>query len=329
MDEINQHVGNWRKGRRRARRLARRDPRFRVVDGSFFKTISELARTVKNLVHREGNKRFPGGFLPADVAVMLNQLRITFDLLIFINCDERRDEDPSYRHGYSFVALPLIRTLIDGFYNITFLLDHPTETRAFRLSGYKKMLDSLKAEEQLYGKEKGWPEFIAQERDRLRIGYEDDGFGVLDLSEKVRWNTLSIYLQSDPALDDEHKKLMRRFSYGPWRQYSEMSHVSFRGVHELFIYLNTDDAPHEQREMILERAEREMTTHLGRAAAILLALLTEIQAAFSFDGHNVNQRLHAAWRGVLQMPEGEEMFNLRYRDLMNVRKILDSPSVTS
>jgi hypothetical protein len=189
------------------------------------------------------------------------------------------------------------------------------------------MLDAISAEEQLYGAEKGWPEHIAQQRELLRIGYEADKFSLQDLAGKAKWTLLGSYLQSDPALDSSHKKVVRRFTYGPWRQYSEISHVTFRGVHELFVFLNTYDAPHAQREPILERAERELTAHLGRSAAVLLALITEIQATFKFDGHNINSRLHEMWRSIVNFPEGEEMFTLRYKDLMEDNGIGDTATV--
>ena len=126
--------------------------------------------------------------------------------------------------------------------------------------------------------------------------------------------------------DSDHKKLMRRFVHGPWRQYSEISHVTFRGVHELFEFLNTDEAPHQYRPAILERAERSITQHLGRAAAVLLAVVTEIQVVYGFAGHNVNARLHAMWRSMVSFPDGEDIYNFHYKALMETNKIMDVPS---
>lgn len=264
--------------------------------------------------------------MSADIAVMLNEMRVTFEFLCYLNADERRDTDPDYRHGYSFVTLPLVRTLIDGLYNITALLDDPGKARLFRLSGYKRMLAALGEEEALHGSEKGWPEYIRQQRDILRIGYEADNFDEEALKQKAEWQTLSRYLQSPPADDSEHKMLMRRLTYGHWRQYSEMSHMTFRGVHELFEMLNTEEAPHEFRPSILERAERSLTMHLGRAAALLLAAVTEAQAAYRFEGHDVNARIHAMWRGMVAFPEGQDMYDARYNALIEQKGIKDMPS---
>jgi hypothetical protein len=321
-----ERVGDWRKSKRRAQRIALRDPSVKVIDVSFFQTLAELANTAKNLVGREGHERFPGSYISADIAVMLNQLLLTFDLLRFVNADECRDNDPHYRHGYSFVVLPLIRTLIDGFYNITVLLDDPGKARVFRLSGYKRMLAALMAAEELYGKESGWPEYIAQQRGFMRTGYTADGFSEEHLQEKADWVLLGRYLQSPATADSDHKKLMRRFIHGPWRLYSEISHVTFGGVHELFDVLNTGDAPHQYRSAILERAERSLTQHLGRAAAVLLAVVSEIQVVYRFDGHNMNKRLHAMWRAMVNFPDGAEMYSLHYKALMEANKITDAPS---
>jgi hypothetical protein len=318
-----ERVGDWRKGKGRAKRIALRDPSVKVIDCSFFQPLAELANAVKNLVAREGHQRFPGSPISADIAVMLNQLRVTFDLVRFVNADERRDNDPGYRLGYSFVALPLTRTLIDGFYNITVLLDDPSKARVFRLSGYKRMLAALRADEELYGKESGWPEYIAQQRGFIRTGYTADGFREEHLQDKADWVLLSRYLQSPAADDSDHKKLMRRFIHGPWRQYSEISHVTFRGVHELFEVLNTDAAPHQHRSAIFERAERSLTQHLGRTATVLLAVISEIQAVYRFEGHSVNARLHAMWREMVNFSEGKEMYTLHYKALMETNRITD------
>ncbi len=338
MDHLDvEQVGDWRKGKRGVKRLAQRDPSVKLVDASFFGPLARLARTMKHLVVREGSSRFPSSTVSADIAVMLNQLIVTFDLLCFLNADERRDNDPDYRLSYSFVALPLIRTLIDGFYNITVLLDDPYKGRLFRLSGYKRMLAALKVDEDQYGTEKGWPEYIKQQRELLQIGYTADGFTYSELHSKDDWVLLGRYLPSLPADDSDHQKLVRRFTFGFWRQYSEISHVTFRGVHELFEFLNREDAPHYYRPAIsaraeraltqhIGRAERALTQHIGRAAAVLVALITEIQAAYRFTGHNVNSRIHEAWRGMVNFPDGEDIYNFHYKALMEAKKIVDVPS---
>ncbi len=256
---------------------------------------------------------------------MLNQLNTTFQLICFLNADERRDNDPDYRLKYSFVALPLVRTLIDGFYNITVLLNDPGKARVFRLSGYKRMLASLQDEELLYCNQAGMTEFITQQREMLRIGYTSDGFTAADLHEQADWVLLGAYLSSKPQ-DTAHKALFRRFLHGQWRQYSEISHVTFRGIHELFEVLNTDNAPHDVRPAILERAERALTQHLGRSAAVLLAVLTEIQAVYHFEGHNINSRLHAMWKGLCQFPDGLDLFQQHYEGLLARKHITDTPS---
>ena len=317
---MTEQSGDWRKGRRRATRLALRGSSTTLVNASFFTELTSLANTIKNLAAREGHISFPGSSISEDIALMLNQLRVTFDLLCFINADETREEHPFYRVGYSFVTLPLIRTLIDGFYNITLLLDDPSKARAFRLSGYKRMLASLKEEEELYGNEIGWPEYIAHQRYLLRINWSSNGIRDEQLKQKVEWLLLSRYLQSHPAKDSTHKKLMRRFVHGPWREYSEISHVTFRGVYQLVEVLNFSDTAHQRRPAVLEGAERSIGQHLGRAATILLALLTEIQVVYRFKGHNVNARLHAMWRNAVSFYEGEEIFNLHYKELFSKQK---------
>jgi hypothetical protein len=94
---------------RKQKRLKRRDPSLPLVDaGKFAQQLAELGRTVTYSVEREGHLRLPQSAIPIDTAIILRQLLHTYNLILFINADERRDDDTAYRQSYSFVILPLV-----------------------------------------------------------------------------------------------------------------------------------------------------------------------------------------------------------------------------
>ena len=55
---------------------------------------------------------------------------------------------------------------------------------------------------------------------------------------------------------------------------------------------------------------------LTRASAILLCILTELQAFFRFDGARINERLHEVWNALMPAPEVKDLYDSRYAELM-------------
>jgi hypothetical protein len=70
------------------------------------------------------------------------------------------------------------------------------------------------------------------------------------------------------------------------------------------------------RDNILDGGERLIALHLARAAGLLLATITEIQGAFKFIGHSVNERIVEMWSHLQVFPEARELYDERYKVLM-------------
>ncbi len=81
------------------------------------------------------------------------------------------------------------------------------------------------------------------------------------------------------------------------------------------------DVPHDERPKLEEMALRGIFRHMVRAAAILLCILTEIQAYFRFDGARINERLYEVWNALLPAPEVKDLFDSRYTQLMQEKGI--------
>jgi hypothetical protein len=292
---------------------ARFDPNLPIVDaGRFAQQIADLAETLRNKIEREGPQNFPHPNVTTDVGVILSQLIWTYNLLRWINADTTRQGASGYREAYTFVSLPLVRTLIDRFYNCTALLDDPSRSRSFRISGFFRLRRALREDEERYKNDPGWQKDFQNRHSILRKGLAQDRLTDADLDDrKNKWPLLGDYLDRKP--DTPHKQLLRRISLGFWREYSSISHASYDGLVQLFPFIARDRLPHGMRTPELDNyGLRSLAMHFARAAVLLLCLLTEIQDHFKFQGANIDKRLRETWTAMLAIYEVKELFDFRY-----------------
>ena len=75
-----------------------------------------------------------------------------------------------------------------------------------------------------------------------------------------------------------HQDFLKSFAYGNWREYSAMSHGAFEGLMPTAMYYVADSMPPDDRPKIDETLELILFMHIGRAAGVLLCIVTEVQA---------------------------------------------------
>ena len=295
------------------------------IDGrTFQQPLIELANTIALKVQREGPKMLPTPvWVTTDIFVLLRQAMHTYDLFFFLNADKRRQEDIDWRVAYSIAILPLVRCMIDCLYNITVILQYPgVKGYQFRESGYKKTLEGLDADEQRYGGDPKWDAYIAEQRAFLGILMQRDGLTVNAVRAAKNWPTLSAYLRVKKDVDlSPHQEFLKKLTYGFWREYSSMAHATFEGLLPTAMYYTVKDWPHEYRPRIESRLENMIAIHIPRLAAVLLCMITEVQAYFRFEGARINQRIHQVWNALLPAPEVRELYDERYAKLMSERGI--------
>jgi hypothetical protein len=205
--------------------------------------------------------------------------------------------------------------MIDGFYNCTSMLDDPTRSRQFRISGYYRIRESLQADEARYSNDSGWKEYLTEARSKFEQGMRAEGFTSADLDNKAnKWPLLGEYLGRPP--DTPHKQMVRKLTLGFWKEYSSISHASFDGLVSLFPFIARDKAPHEARRTVDEGADRLIAMHFARAAGILLCLLTEIQHFYRFDWADIDKRLGKLWGALIRIPEVRELYDFRYKQML-------------
>ena len=300
----------------RLRRLSSRKAGIVVIDASKFSNqLSELATTLTYKVEREAPQISAHSSIPLDTSIILRQLTQTYNLLRFVNADETRFANSAYRPSYSFVVLPLVRTMIDGFYNCTAMLDDPSRSRVFRISGYYRMRESLEADEARYSHDALWKQYLTELRQSFDRGMRAEELSDTDLNERAnRWPLLAEYLRIDP--DTPHKQMLRKLTLGFWKEYSSISHASYDGLVSLFPFIAADRVPDENRAGLDDATDRHITMHFGRAAGVLLCLLTEIQHFYKFSGAKIDNRLSQIWAAMIPILEVRELYDCRYSSLL-------------
>jgi hypothetical protein len=291
---------------------------------TFHSQLDELADTLCYKVQREGSKKLPKpAFVIPDIYMLMRQAQQSYGLFIYMNSDEHRTKDPDWRIAYSIAILPILRCMIDCLYNVTAILQNSgPKGYQFRESGYSIALKVLEAEDVRYGGEPKWDGYISQRRDFIRTVMRIDGITVDDVKAASPWPTLSAYLRVNKNNPDTpHKEFLRTLAYVFWQEYSGMAHATFQGLTATGSFHAPKDLTHEARPALDSAGERIIFLSVSRAAAILLCLLTEVQAYFMFDGANINKRLHGVWKALNVAFDIKELYRLRYKQLMKRKGI--------
>ena len=291
------------------------------LDASTFqKPLGELAEVLAQKVLREGPKALAApGFVAVDMHLLVRQAKYTYNFLYYINADERRETDCYWRDVYTIIAAPLVRSMIDCLYNVTLILQNPgVNGPAFRKSGFKKTFQDLDEEERLYGGRPEWDAYIKESRAKTDFKMRDSNLTMGEVMAEKSWPTLGVYLRDVPkgARPTAHQEFLRTLTYGAWRQYSALSHGAFEGLLLVGMYYTQDSQPHDDRPKIDALLPKIMSLHLARAAAILLCIITELQAYFRFEGADINKRINKIWDALMPVSEIKELYKERYAQLM-------------
>ena len=293
---------------------------------TFQEPLAFLVETVVQKVFREGGVQ--SGFSPdlcADFATMLRYALSFYRLLFYLNADTRRENDENWHIEYGVSAMSLVRSLIDCLYNVTAILQDPgNKGRQYRLSGMRKMLNDLDEDKQYYSGDPKWDAYIAERRKNVELLVRMSGFTLDQVTQASSWPTFGQYIQNKQAGGGltAHQTFLKRFAHMQWRQYSALSHAGYEGFMG-FIgdrpvaghYLR-DLMPHDIRPQIDRSFDIFLSTHLGRAAIVLLCVVTEIQAYCRFDGANINERIRKIWQALIPMFDAKELYDARYATLM-------------
>jgi hypothetical protein len=290
---------------------------------TFQQQLRTLADTLAFKVEREGPKLpLKPDFVYADITVLIRQALNTYDLFFFVNADERREKEPGWKVAYSAVILPLIRCMIDCLYNITVILDDPAaKAYQFRASGYKLALLALETDEKRYGGDAKWDAYIAGRRAFIDMAMRADGTTIAEVNSAKVWPTMSRYLKPNGKPLTSHQQFLAKLTLGFWQEYSGIAHGTFQGLMATAMCYVTDKVKPEEQAQFDDAVDKMLFISVVRVAAILLCILTEVQAHCRFGGARINERLHEVWNALLKAPEVKELYDERYSKLMQDRGI--------
>ena len=295
---------------------------------TFQEPLIRLAEVLAQKVKREAPPLLSApSYVATDLHVLIRQAMHTYNLLFYLNADERRETDCHWRNVYTIISLPLIRNMIDCLYSITAILEAPAANGAlFRKSGFRRTLEAFDEDENRYGGQEKWDKWIKRNREWTDFAIRECGLTVSEVKDqKTPWPTLGKYIRDRQPGGGftPHQTFLKTFVYGDWRQYSAMAHGAFEGLLPVAMYYIADSIPHEQREKLDAIFPTIFSMHIPRIAAILLCIVTELQAYFRFDdnGARINQRIHEMWNALMPVFEVKELYDERYAQLMKDKRI--------
>jgi len=303
------------------------DDKPRINAKTFQEPLWKLAEAMAQLVRREGMNYLPGpAFIAEDIHMMIRQAIATYNLLFYLNADERREHDCYWNNNYGVVTAPLVRSMIDCLYNITLILEDPAENGvSYHKSGLKKRLLDIEEDQQTYARKPEWESYNAQQMKAIEGLIRGSGFTEAEIRDAKIWKPLGTYiLQGKPEDATPHQRFLKRFMHMQWRQYSALAHANFDGyIGEIpaGAYFILDKFRHEERPKIEDMYPVFLTRHMGRAALAMLCIVTELQLFFRFSGHEINGRIQKIWEALLGMFEIKEIYHERYHPLMVARGI--------
>src|SRR5258708_7721159 len=294
----------------------------------FQEPLIRLAEVLAQKVKREAPPLLPApGYVATDLHVLIRQAMHTYNFLFYLNADERRETDCHWRNVYTIISLALIRNMIGCLYNITAILDAPAANGAlFRKSGFRRTLEAFDEDENHYGGQEKWDKWLKRNREWTDFAIRECGLTASEVKDqKTPWPTLGKYISDKQPGGGftPHQTFLKTFVYGDWRQYSAMAHGAFEGLLPVAMYYIADSIPHEQREKLDAIFPTIFSMHIPRIAAILLCIVTELQAYFRFDdnGARINQRIHEMWNALMPVFEVKELYDERYAQLMKDKRI--------
>jgi hypothetical protein len=304
----------------------------RIDAKTFQEPLGLLAATMVEKVFREGVRHIAGpSYAGEDIATILRYGASVYNLLNYLNADVRRKEDCYWYPRYGVTAMSLVRSLIDCLYNITAILENPAvRAPAYRKSGLRRTLNDLDEDYQTYRGQTEWETSIEQRRKSVEFFMRLSGFSLDEVLAEPMWPTLGTYVrtrQPDGSLT-ENQQFLKRFTHLEWRQYSALAHAAYEafigtlGHLPVGVYYMNDFLPREERAKVEESYDLFLALHLGRSATVLLCLLTELQARCRFDGANINERICKVWDALVPLFEAKELYDGRYRRLMQEKGIL-------
>ena len=200
----------------------------RIDAKTFQDPLGKLAETIVQKVYREGRQHIAGPpYVAEDIAILVRYGASVYNLLNYLNADERRKGDCYWYVRYGVTGMSLVRALIDCLYNVVAILEDPVEKAPqYRKSGLKKTLDDIDEDLARYAGEVDREEFLRQQRSAVEQLVRTSEFTIGEVTRLKRdemWPTFGRYIHPSGTRTDI-QQFLKIFAHLGWRQYSALSH---------------------------------------------------------------------------------------------------------
>jgi hypothetical protein len=274
---------------------------------AFGPKLNDLLIYTGNKLEREFPRdvyhRYSGTTLLALVLVSAN----TYRTMLFFSADKPADSKPKIE--YSLSAAPLARTILDALFTVLFLLeDLNTRTPWFMKAGWRDVIEELHRAKTHHGADQRWAPYI----EGLEHFAESSKVGDFEITPADEADPKKIKHWPIPnkmipqAKNEEIKAFMEYLRDWFYRDFSQDTHLSWRGLARRAGYLLLDRAP-EQKLWDIEKQKSDI---LGATVVLLLSMMSEIELFFEFGAR---ERLKFVWNIINPyFQQGQEIYELRY-----------------
>jgi len=202
------------------------------------------------------------------------------------------------------------------------------------MSGLKTTLDDIENEHRRRLGDDDWESYYKERRATVESLIHMSNLTpdeVMQMAKGDMWLTFGKYIdrRQPGGVLTENQEFLKTFARLEWRQYSALSHGAFEafigtllGDVPIGAYYMNDFLPWDKRDQVDNSFVLFMSTHLGRAATVLLCLVTELQLHCRFDGANINERICRVWDALVAFPGTKELYDKRYVKLMQEKGIM-------
>lgn len=243
---------------------------------------------------------------PTLVALMLVSAN-TYRTMRYFCAD--KPSDPKRRPEYALSAGPLARTILDALFTLLFLLEDLNERVPwFMKCGWREVVEELERARTQHGDDPKWQYYIegltefAEESKHSEFEITPD-----EEREPKKIPYWPIPNQMIPRVQaDDVRRFMEYLRDWFYRQLSQDSHLSWRGLARRAGYLLLDRSP-LQKEWDLPKQKSDV---LMTTVVLLLAMMSEIELFF---GYGAGARLKFVWNVINPyFQQGGEIYDLRY-----------------
>jgi hypothetical protein len=278
--------------------------------------LDTLAEALVNKIEREwpthlARLPFALGFFGLTVRLA----RITYRTVCYLCADQRLTEH-DWRWYYTLCLPALNRTIVDGVFNVIFMLED-LENRSlwYHKSGWKEAEQQLARYASAYAGDPQWAEWLSTRRALLDQAGVQFGLTEQERSTKPDWPNPGrmVNYGVDPKALTPDRKFLQYLNDWFYRETSAQNHQSFFGFMHLgaLLLANASGLGEEEKQAIeSDFFPKHRAFEVSRSVILLLSLIAEIEHHFSFG---LAPRVIELWTILIgRVPEAKEIYERRY-----------------